>query len=67
MMTYIAYKAYKSKNYIVLSVVAVIALHSMIEHHLLDLSYNFFLLLAMARWDMDEVFETNGRKNDGKY
>ena len=55
MMTYIAYKAYKRRNYIVLSVVAVIALHCMIEHHLFDLSYNFFLLLALARWDMDDI------------
>ncbi len=62
MMTYIAHKAYKRKNYIVLSVVAVIALHCMVEHHLLDLSYNFFLLLALAQWDMDEVSETNGRE-----
>ena len=38
----------KGKNKILISVMALIAIHSMIEHHYLELAFNPFILIAFA-------------------
>ncbi|MEY8337945.1 hypothetical protein AALB16_07915 [Lachnospiraceae bacterium 62-35] len=43
-----AKKAIKNKRRNLLVALAVIAVHNMIEHHLLELAYNVFILLAFA-------------------
>ncbi|MEQ2563870.1 hypothetical protein WMO41_11975 [Ventrimonas sp. CLA-AP-H27] len=46
--TGIAIKAQKAKNEKLLIALALVALHSAIEHHLTELGYNIFLLLAFS-------------------
>lgn len=53
-------KALKNGNRRVVFALALIAVHSMVEHHLIELAYNPFLLLAFC--DMREVNTENRKK-----
>lgn len=51
----ISFRAFRNKNMILLIALSLIALSSVMEHHLFDISYNIFLLLALANWDFDKI------------
>lgn len=43
-------KNYK-KNLYIIFVLVIVALHCIVEHHIIDISYNYFLLLALSKVD----------------
>lgn len=49
----IAIKNYKKNLYIVF-IVALIAIQSVVEHHIIDISYNFMLFLVFAKLDFEK-------------
>lgn len=55
-----ASRAVKAKNRRMLAALALISIHSMIEHHLLELAYNPFLLLAFADMSFEDICEQSG-------
>ena len=52
------WRAYKNKEWILLLVLGVVALHALFEHHAFDLAYSPFLFAAFAR---------NGQLHGGSY
>lgn len=62
MAFFIGIKAIKNGNRRVVFALALIAVHSMIEHHIIELAYNPFLLLAFCDMgDMRKAEEEHGR------
>ena len=49
-MTYIQFRNLREKLYACILLLAVIALDCLFEHHIFELSYNVFPLLAFAVW-----------------
>ncbi len=54
-----AIKACKKGNYILVAIIAILAIQCTVEHHLLDMNYNpfIFMLLAKNTYDMDNKLE----------
>lgn len=51
LLTWIVIRLMKKKNYFGMFLMAVIALDLMIEHHIIEIAYNTFLVLAFANLD----------------
>ncbi len=51
---YMSKKAVRHKQQRLLMAVVLVAIHSMIEHHLLEAEYNLFLLLPFAAYDVSD-------------
>ena len=61
------YRLYKKKQTFRMFVLAVLSLHFMMEHHILEPAYNIFLLLPFADLEhMEDVIRGNGAKGKGK-
>ena len=56
LMTYIQVRFYQKKRWYSMFLLSIVAMDCVMEHHMVDLSYNAFLLLAFA--DLDSSFET---------
>lgn len=48
--TFVAFKARRSKEEVTLVVLFIVAFQCAIEHHMLELNYNIFILLPFAAW-----------------
>ena len=46
--------AAKRKDYVTLFIIAIIAVHSVIEHHMLDFNYNPFMFLWISSYYIKE-------------
>lgn len=53
--TYLQGRALARGQWYLAAALSLIALHSVIEHHLLEFWYNTFVLLAFSRWESDEA------------
>ena len=59
---YIAYRALRAGNRSLYWAVLLVFVHSMIEHHMIEVCYNVFLLLAFARMDPEPAPQPGERR-----
>ena len=52
--TITSFMAAKRKDYVTLFIIAIIAVHSVIEHHMLDFNYNPFMFLWISSYYIKE-------------
>lgn len=57
MMVVCSWRSYKLGNRSLLIVLTILSLQCMVEHHMLELAYNPFLLLIFSKWKEQEVAE----------
>ena len=65
LMVKMSWDAKKCKNERIIVALAVVAVHSMIEHHMTELAYNIFLILPFTKFDILKTEEESTDKKAG--
>ena len=61
LLIFIGHKAIATKQYVLFAAIVMIGVHSFMEHHLLEMAYDPFLLVLLAGIDTADK-EKSGRK-----